>query len=374
MAITESSKEQRSVMPMASDDPSPKFIATVTEKLAALGDDDEVVDQTEETEEKPEEIEETEEVDEVTEPDETAKEETKTSDKPEADEEPEAEAADEVESEPEAVVKSPTLPAAHVRSLKAYDWTNEEIEQAFADNPDAFAKTAFMVHKNRVRETNNWAAQGREFRAQEQQQTTPTSPQVQKQPSATEGLSRIDVEALKKDYGDDEVVSGLIDKLAGPMNSTIEALNQIIPHITESRANAQRNEEALIAKQMDVFFGSDEMKPYNQLYGEKAETTTDEQYANRATLLAHADALLVGSGRQGRSLPLVEALDLAHEAVSGEFKTTAIRKEIKSKVKKRSKSITLKPTSKVTPRTDGKPADRAEMEQRTRQRLAKIWT
>lgn len=312
----------------------------------------------EESDEKPDESESEEDEDESAESDES-------SDDEEATEKPEADASGDTF----------TLPAAHVRSLKAYGWDDDEIKQAVEKLGAEFLPTAAKIHANRVAETQQYAAIGRAHRDQQASQSDIVPPASQTASDTTsKNLARVDIDALKKEHGDDEVINSLIDRMAGPMNSAIEALNLILPQVSESAARTQRTEEAGLARQVEQFFGRGDMKAFELLYGGvDTNLVTDPQWQARASVLQQADALQVGAGYQGRQMELTEALELAHDSVSSEFKTDAIRKEIKGKVKKRTKAITLKPTKKAALSPTGKPGDRTELLSRARQNLAKAF-
>lgn len=333
-----------------------EVLASVQAKLDALDSDDTpVLEETEELQETKGETEETEVGDE---PDESTEEKSD-----ESPEEPEA------ETEPES--KGPILPTTHRRSLAAYGWDETEIAEGFKDNPTAFAAMADKLHQRRIAETNSYAEMGRKIRAEERQTQDRPASQTSQQ-ILPDGLQRIDTDALKKEYEGDELVHGLIDKMAGPLNGVIDTLSQLMPQITQAIHSTQETDDAAMARQLDDFFGSASMKSYADLYGSSFEGATEDQFSARYKVMEHADALLVGADRQDRKMSRADALDFAHESVSAGFKTTAIRNTIKTQIKARSKSITLKPVSKSTS-SSGEKLNRQELEARVGSSLSKLF-
>jgi hypothetical protein len=126
---------------------------------------------------------------------------------------------------------APTLPAAYRRSLKAYEWTDEEIDANLKTLGTKFIETAGRIHKNRNVEIADWAERGRQSRTQSAQQQQTQAPQQQQSTEAT-GLKPVDAAALKKQYGADE----LIDAIVGPVNATIEQINKMLPAVQQTQA------------------------------------------------------------------------------------------------------------------------------------------
>lgn len=294
--------------------------------------------------------------------------------------EPAGESGVEEEASEEAASESdddPTLPDAHIRSLKAYEWTEDEIKEALDNDPDGFSKIAEKVHNTRVKESQKWAELGRQRKQDSQpEQSQPQqsqSPNQQTQ-SATpnNGLTPIDVEALKKEYGDDE----LVERLAGPVNQAIQQVNQMLPVLEQSQQYTQQAQQSQLEQMVDSFFQSDTMKPYQDLYGPSFQSADDTQYEQRQKVLETADALVVGAQAQGRDLNFREAMQLAHDLASGDFKSQQARAELKSKVQKRNKGKTQRPSKSATSTaanntTPKKPASEDELVARTQERLQK---
>lgn len=308
----------------------------------------------------------------------TAEPETKVEDK--VVESDAKEAADEESDEAGAPSKpadeSPTLPSNYIRSLKATGWDDEEIQRLVEHDFDLAKNTAEKVHENRMRESREWAAHGRIVRAGEPSTPATTEP-VPSQPSQTpQQLPRVDVEALKTEFGEDEAIAGIIDRMSGPVNKAIEAMNLILPQVAESAARQKESENATVATEIDTFFKSSDLAAYAELYGVGPTRGVEaEHFQNRMLVMEQADQIRVGASYQGREIGLSDALELAHDSVSSNFQMKAVRAEIKSKVQKRAKAVSLKPsiTKSTPPSGDRSPITRANLEKRSASTLREIF-
>lgn len=270
--------------------------------------------------------------------------------------------------EPAATPKKPglSLPAAHIRSLKANDWSDEEIQQNIELLGDKFLPIAARIHKNRVAETAFYAEQGRRARAEQ------NAPKGQK-PAAenADSLQLIDGDRLKKQYGEHE----LIDSLVKPYNQLLAEFKRIAPIVQESQKRSQQAELETLSRQIDGFFGGKELDPYKEVYGTASEALNETQLSSRNKVLETADALMVGAKTQGRNLSLGDALQLAHDSVSSGFKNQAARSQIKAGLQARSKGISLKPSGKSSlARTSGVIKNRDDLERKVGNSLAKVFT
>lgn len=244
----------------------------------------------------------------------------------------EAEEAAEEVSEPvvkTAVTPATTLPAAYVRSLKALEWTDEEIAEA--SKVPNFITTAAKLHASRNKQVSEWAEAGRKAR---QPAATTDASQTQSQ-VAPSVMAPIDAKALKAQYGDDK----LIDVLVGPVNKMIERINGMLPQVEQTQKRAHQAELEMLGQQIDTFFKSPELKPYAKHY---------ETPEAKNKVLETADALIAGARLQHRNLSLGEALQLAHDSASGAVKTETVRSGIKKQLKTRAQGFTLKPTARGT--------------------------
>lgn len=253
---------------------------------------------------------------------------------------------------------TPILPDSYRRSLKNYGWQDEEINKNLGLLGNEFIKTAAQIHSTRNSETARMAEIGRQARQQQQEPT-------ERKQAPVEPMKPLDASALKEHFGDDPV----IEQVIGPINAVIERINAILPEVQGYRQSAQQAEMETLGKQVNGFFVGKELEPYQEAYGNmEAAQLTDEQVKARNKVLETADALMLGAKIQGRKLSLGEALQAAHDSVSGEFKEKAVRTTIKKQLTQRAKGITLKPSSNK-PAESGRVATRSELEKRTAERL-----
>ncbi len=282
--------------------------------------------------------------------------------------------------EPKPVVKpavkpnAPTLPAAIVRTLKAYEWTDAEIADA-AKQPN-FLATATKLHATRTAEIAKWSEIGRQQNAQRAAQSAakPTADPL----AALQALPLVDATKMKRSTFI-AAASGykMIDAIVGPVNATVAAINAIMPIIQQTQQRSQQAELETLNRQVEGFFGGKELEPYTEVYGNAKSVPTPEQIASRNKVLETADALMVGARLQGRELTLGEALTLAHDSVSGSFKAKAARQVLTGQLKTREKALSLRPTSRSPQTPAGSNADgvktRPQLEAATRQRLASVF-
>ena len=276
---------------------------------------------------------------------------------------PEDEAAPETKTENAAgaaAEEAPSLPAAYVRSLKAYEWTDEEIASA-AKRPEMLPMIA-KIHATRNKETAEWAKLGREARAK--------NPEQIQQPGAADlpkALAPVDVAKLKEHYGDDTLINSIVD----PVNQVIAKINAILPAVLQTQQKSQQAETEILVRQIDGFFGGKELKPFAKVYGDAAETSKLEptHLESRNKVLELAGVLMDGAKLQGRSLTLIEALQLAHDSVSSGFKIEAARSQIKSQMQTRQRGITQRPRGRGRDDSTGAPKNRDDLVSRTAARL-----
>jgi hypothetical protein len=264
---------------------------------------------------------------------------------------------------------APTLPAAFRRSLIARGYTETEIDADLKTQGTRFVEMAERVHRGRSAEIADWANAGRQAKAAQQQQQQQR--QQQQQPTVSDGaLPKLDAKVLKEQFGDDK----LIDALVGPVNAAIDRLNAKLPVIENVQKRSETAEQEALIRHIDGFFSGKELAPYKAVYGDTAGFAKDQKFIDaRNKVLETADALIAGAGLQGRSLTLGEALTLAHDALSGDYKLQAVRTQVKQALTQRTNGITLKPGTRVASNPAGYNGSKATTERKIGALLTKAF-
>lgn len=286
------------------------------------------------------------------------------------------ETEDETGEEAATAEAAPTLPDAYRRSLKAYGWQDDEIDQNLEALGDKFVTTAERIHGNRNTEMAKWAEAGRQVRTPSKDQgTNPDQPEkgASNQPTRfPETIAPVDAAKLKERYGEDE----MLDEIVKPVNAAIAAINAVLPGIQQVQQQSQQAEVTRVAADVEKYFAQDALAPYQSLYGKADEGFSEEQLGHRNQLLDTAFNLIAGSEQlRGEAMPLHEAMDFAHEIVAKDFKVTQVQAKVVKTAKTRNRSISQRPSRRgVVDTMTGQPKDRGDLEARTEARLAKIFS
>lgn len=266
----------------------------------------------------------------------------------------------------EAAAKASTLPAAYVRTLKALEWSDEEIASA-GQNP-ALLPSIAKLHQSRNKELAGWAELGRQQQAKAREQQ-PAAKDTAATKAALQAFTPAEVAALKEKYGDE--AGGLIDTLTARLNPLIEQVTAALPIVQQTQARSQQAQAEMLNQQINAFFSSKELIPYKDEYGTDAGKLNEKQQATRQKVLEYADALIGGAAMQGRQFTFADAMQAAHDAISGGLKEQAARKQVIGQLQQRQRAITVKPGARQAPKT-ATAKTRGELESRVRKGLSEV--
>jgi len=268
-----------------------------------------------------------------------------------------------------------TPPAAWQRSLKARGWSDDEISAFWGQNPEMAAKVFERVHTSRNAELTEWARLGREAKKQHGLLPDPSvdAPETKPQPKATEGVlpggfQPLDAKVLAEQGGIELPVA---EALVGPINELVGQFNQVLPIVRQNVESTKNSAQAALQQVVDGFFGGDDMQSFAEFYGD-GERLTDDQLAKRGEVLETADALVAGATLQGRGLTVPEALTMAHDMVAIEHRDQIARRDLKKKVRRRAKGLSLRPSQRKAKPPSGK-ATRTQLERRVQEGLTKLF-
>ena len=290
---------------------------------------------------------------------------------PEPEPKPEPEPAGD-EPEPEPAGTESKLTQAEIRAAKHLGWSEDEITELEQANPDLAKKTCTKA----LESTNNLSKKFSELgktQATKPAETistpaTPTTPVT--------GPKPIDFTALEKEYENDPIV--------GVLKQVVEQNTALATEVGTLRDTggvkvtaAQAQEDAAISQQIDMFFAGPDIAAYGDTYGvvkkgsKDWDNLTQGQIKKRYEVVEQADMIQKGAKQQGMDMPLDEAFERAHLLVTDGEREQTIRKSIKAKAVKRSKSLTLAPSDSTKVANTGQktPAEIEENAGRTLQKL-----
>ena len=177
------------------------------------------------------------------------------------------------------------------------------------------------------------------------------------------------VQKLASRYNQGDVIACDLDKYRShKQNNALHAACQ--------KAFDNTPHEAPMRATVDKFFTDPTLKPYVDFYGEGKDTEklTQEQHKHRYDMLIMAEDIVKGSQAHGRDITVEAAMESAHLLVSEPVREKAMRVELKAKVQKRAKGVTLKPArpKAAKSKTDGVMTEK-QMEAKVAAGLNKVY-
>jgi hypothetical protein len=308
--------------------------------------------------------------------------------------EPESEPAGESEPTPSPKVKTagegePTpepgpepateLPDNHYRAALHQGWTAEEVSDFLKSDSEKALKTFERIYKSTNELSRRFAQLGEA--ALKVQQPQPEAKPIVQIPQVQDF---VDMKKIREEYSDNPLVDMIGTLNEGLKKVLAQRQEQPQPQtVVQSQVDRARYEEDMaIAQQLQYFFGDDDMKSYDDFYGASLDESgkilmtvdhlTPGQQANRMAAIRLADRILAGSELQGETMPVAEALELAHLVITEKIREKAIRDGLTAKVVKQGKGLTLRPTGSKKDESGGPPKTEDELVERTKARMEKL--
>jgi hypothetical protein len=277
-------------------------------------------------------------------------------------EEPEKKSEDEKpaeQTEESTAGDEPHFTAAELRAAVQNEWTKDELEDLYKKDPELARKTASKFLKTVNATSKLFAEAGQKLKT-----VPPVVPAstVTHQPKVD--TNKIDMAAIEKEYEDDPIVD-VLKAVVAKLESQSEpapVVTHTIDEATQAVQQAQVEQDAAVAQQIELFFQTPDVVGMSDFYGvvpkesKDWDVLTQGQIKNRWKVIEEANLIMKGALSQGMEMPLNEAFERAHLLVTAPVREQAVRNKIKSQAVKRSKSLTLEPssatvTTKVTTKT-----------------------
>ena len=330
-------------------------------------------------------------------PESKLKEESDSTSDEESDEEPEtdpqkddSEPASESESESDSTDKDDSdsdgtaddddvkLTQAEIRAAIHSGWKVDDINELAKENPELAKRTCAKMLEDTNSLSQVFAKLGRESKEKEK-------PEEKSEVKKTE-FKPVDIGQLKEKYGDDEPIVDLFEQQQKMLETVVAKLDSVeaaassvsTTKVDAAQAKADKEADVAMSQQIVSFFDDPELAAYGEFYGETKKGDKDwshltmAQLANRQDLIEEAGNILAGATQRGVEMATDAALEKAHLMATAGVREQVIRKDIKSKSKKRAKGITLKPSSSSRPSGSGElTMEKAEVNASAR--LAKVF-
>jgi hypothetical protein len=276
--------------------------------------------------------------------------------------------------------EDPQLTDAYYRAAIHGGYDEKEIVEFMKANPELAIKTFSKMHDQMNSVSNEYANIGR-YKKEQANKATPT------ESTDKPGFKKIDLEKLRADYPDDALVD-VIEQMQDQNQAMFDELDKRPTQATGTSqlATDQQKLEAdrvsMVGEQIDSFFRGPGMDQYAAVYGSLPDDVKNwdnllpSEKMNRVAVVEQVTELMEGAKMLGKNMEVTDALSRAHLLITQPVQEKMIRKDIMDKVRKRSKSITLKPNGKSTPAAASKSSkgkSAKDIEGRAADRLAKLF-
>ena len=329
------------------------------ENLAALRDDptpDESEDESTSDKSKEDQTDETEDTEESTseKTDDSESEDESTSDKSKEDQ---------TDDTSDSEADENALTQAEVRAAIHSGWSQEDIDELAEANPGLAKKTCAKALESQNNLSQKFSELGKT------QAAAPVAPAVPVTPAADPKPKTIDFTAMRKQYEDDPIVDVLeqVVNQSQAQAAEISTLREAAPKADAAVNKAEAQQDAAVSQQVDTFFERPDVVAYKDTYGEVEKGSRDwdgltqGQIKKRYEVAEEANRIMLGAQKMQQEMPVDEAFERAHFLVTKDVQEAAIRKTIKAKAVKRTKSLTFEPTgSKKVPDSGKKTVAKAQ--------------
>lgn len=244
------------------------------------------------------------------------------------------------------------LSDAYYRAATNSGMSHDEIVEFMAASPELAVKTFAKMHDNMNSVSNEFAVIGR---AKKKAAEDAANGDADNDTSQKSTFKKIDTAKIREENPDSDALVNLIDGLQDQnqtMHDQMEQLKQA-PVIVNNEAQdkLELDRQVLISQQIDTFFNDPSMVAFNSTYGAISKDARDwselmpSEKVNRYAVIEQVEQLMEGAKAVGREMEVPEALERAHMIVTQPIQKRMIREDIMKDVVKRSKGISLKPSS-----------------------------
>jgi hypothetical protein len=238
-----------------------------------------------------------------------------------------------------------------------------------ATNPELAMKTFANLHDNMNRVSSEFAEFGRAKKKKAAEEAANNGGGDDNNADKKSTYKQIDTTKLRDENPDSEGLVDVIEQIQEQNKSMHDQMSELakapVAHRNAEQEKLVRDQELLIGTQIDTFFNDPSLDAFATTYGKvtKGAATWDEllpsEKVNRCAVIDQVEQLMEGAKALGRDMDVTEALGRAHLMITQPIQAKMIREDIMKSVRKRSKGITLRPSSS---KTSGKKTKKAKTE------------
>jgi hypothetical protein len=292
---------------------------------------------------------------------------------------------DEVDNTDEATSKSGkktdddetlTLPAAHIQTALRLGMSEDEVKEQFDENPKFMISALAKLHAGENNLSARYSQMGRAIQEKE------LGKAKSKSDDKSTPDSFVDIEKLKERFDeDDDEATALIDGVIKPLNDALVEMKAQLGTRGQPTGHAEYNqqEERAIQSEVNNFFDNDNMKEFRDYYGtvkpgeDPRVVLTGAQFRHRGQVCAEGNLIRIGADFSGDKLTITDVLQRAHLQLTEPMREEMIREQISSKIKKRSKGLSIKAGVKKTSKAPTEKDPTKRLEAKTKERLKKVF-
>jgi len=270
--------------------------------------------------------------------------------------------------------KEYVLPENYYQAMRHVGWSPEQIKEVFERDPEQALKDFKFYHDSQNYVTQRTSDLGRAHLVQTQRTVKEVTEKKEK--SEYKG---VDLKAFEEQFGEENPAAVAILK---SMNDANKLLFDEVQSLKQEKVQQQgpTDEQQAIWNEIDAYFNSADLKGFDKFYGvvekdkEWNQCLTGTQWQNRMSAIEQADAYYAGMELQGKKVSYTDALQRAHLLATASIQESIIRDELHTKIKKRSKGITVKSSGRKATDDTSKKKDTSEkgLIARTKKRIKAV--
>lgn len=259
---------------------------------------------------------------------------------------------------------TPTLNPILKRAALRAKWDPDVVQQFWERDPDLAEKTFAQLHRSQNELSSRFAQLGQQPQQQAMPQTyqQPRGQSVNPAPAPQVPSNPNDImQMMAEVYGGQQS----FEKLNADWNNAIPTLIQpfvervLMPQqqmLQQAMNFIAGQERQNVAKEATMWFNGVK-DDFGEMYGIGTTTPSQEQMQAKRALTLTADRIRNGARTQGIQMTVSEALEQAHLMIAADHYQEVERKRITAQIKRRSASITARPTQRRSPAVSGTGGD-----------------